>query len=286
MKHLLKKLPAVLFIFSVTALVIFAAAKIFPGKFYILQNYFGNFSNKQYLSPIEKEELSAEKQLLSKLLEESEYNDSLLLINGSFKLSQKYEPDLIDLGSEVYLTPSAADAYWKIKSAVKDKFENNIYIMSAYRSPEEQSSVIESGNEYAAAEGASEHPTGLAVDVYVFYHAGMGFIDTEEGRFVNENCSDYGFIIRYPSYGEKFTGITYEPWHLRYVGFPHAEIISENELTLEEYILSLKIGEFYSYNEYIISRQKESEYIYLPENLSDIVISPDNTGCIIITGKK
>ena len=32
------------------------------------------------------------------------------------------------------------------------------------------------------------------------------------------------------------TGISYEPWHFRYVGLPHSAIMYEHDLVLEEYI--------------------------------------------------
>ncbi len=35
---------------------------------------------------------------------------------------------------------------------------------------------------------------------------------------------------------EAITGIGHEPWHFRYVGQPHAALMAERDLTLEEYI--------------------------------------------------
>lgn len=45
---------------------------------------------------------------------------------------------------------------------------------------------------------------------------------------------------RYPEGKEKLTGIGAEPWHFRYVGFPHSVIMMEKEMVLEEYIQFLK----------------------------------------------
>ena len=171
------------------------------------------------------------------------------------------------------------------KEEIYNEFGTNLYIMSSFRTPKEQSEIIDSGNEYAADIYSSEHLTGLALDVYVKYHAGMGFIDSDEGQFVNSFCQNYGFIIRYPYYGEKATGIPYEPWHIRYVGLPHSKIIAENKLTLEEYVLSLVPGKIYVYNEYFILRQNPDEDFCIPKGSYDIEISPDNTGFYIISGK-
>ena len=80
------------------------------------------------------------------------------------------------------------------------------------------------------------------MDVYVSGCAGDAFARSAAGKFIEKDGWRYGFIVRYPSYGEDKTGIRYEPWHVRYVGSPHAEIIAKNSLTLEEYIKGLEIG--------------------------------------------
>ena len=45
---------------------------------------------------------------------------------------------------------------------------------------------------------------------------------------------------RQPQDKEKVTGIGWEPWHFRYVGFPHSEIMVRENLVLEEYVEFLK----------------------------------------------
>ena len=58
---------------------------------------------------------------------------------------------------------------------------------------------------------------------------------TKEGKWLQENCWDYGFIIRYQEDKEEITKIIYEPWHLRYVGVQVAQYMHENNLSLEEF---------------------------------------------------
>ena len=65
---------------------------------------------------------------------------------------------------------------------------------------------------------------------------------TEIGLELNgspDNAAQYGFIVRYPKGREDITKITYEPWHLRYVGKRNAEYITKHQLTLEEYLNEL-----------------------------------------------
>ena len=86
----------------------------------------------------------------------------------------------------------------------------------------------------AAKPGYSEHHTGLAVDVV------SGDWETctneEVWAWLAENCQNYGFILRFPEGKEHITGITYEPWHFRYVGTRAAKVIMAEGLTLEEYL--------------------------------------------------
>ena len=91
----------------------------------------------------------------------------------------------------------------------------------------------------SAYPGRSEHQTGWAVDVTsasMGYDLLQSFIDYPEGLWINNHCSEYGFIIRYPKGKTYITGYDYEPWHLRYVGVEAAKEITASGLTLEEYL--------------------------------------------------
>ena len=265
------------------SVLILTAAKLFPGEIYLMETYLLDFSDKSIPAPTD--EILTEETNAKKLLESGAVlYDSLMLVNKDYPLPENYSPEITEYKG-VVMNPFTAKGYIGLKEAIYNEFGTNLYIMSSFRTPEEQSAIIDSGNEYAADIYSSEHLTGLALDVYVKYHAGMGFIDSDEGQFVNNFCQNYGFIIRYPYYGEKATGIPYEPWHIRYVGFPHSEIITENRLTLEEYVLSLIPGKIYVYNEYFILGQNPDEDFCIPKGSYDIEISPDNTGFYIICGK-
>ena len=55
------------------------------------------------------------------------------------------------------------------------------------------------------------------------------------------HCQEYGFILRYPSGKTELTGVSYEPWHYRYVGVEAAGEIMEQGLCLEEYLEGLSL---------------------------------------------
>ena len=81
--------------------------------------------------------------------------------------------------------------------------------------------------------GYSEHQTGLAID---FSESGNQIHNDQMWDWLKQNAYKYGFILRYPEDKYDITKITYEPWHYRYVGKEVAKYITQNNLTLEEYV--------------------------------------------------
>ncbi len=86
--------------------------------------------------------------------------------------------------------------------------------------------------------GKSEHQIGLALDIISNNYSALneGFADTEAGKWLAAHSDEYGFILRYPLGKENITGIEYEPWHFRYVGQEAARAITQQGITLEEYV--------------------------------------------------
>jgi D-alanyl-D-alanine carboxypeptidase len=212
------------------------------------------------------------------------YNNTLCLVNNRYPIGEELPFKLVDYNDTgVYMDEPLVESYAELSADVKKYAGDTLFVMSHYRNEQEQKYLYEEDNNTAALPGASEHQTGLALDVYANGFAGSGFLKSDAGQYVNENSWKYGFIIRYPLFKKHITGIKFEPWHIRFVGLPHSEIIYKEELTLEEYISNLKVGNYYKYKNYYISRQ-EGDNLLIPYNLKEIVVSPDNTGCYIITG--
>lgn len=127
----------------------------------------------------------------------------------------------------------------------------NLWIVSGYRSQERQQRLFEEAicdhmsdersqeqAEYLAASvvarpGASEHHTGLAVDLCSVEET---FAATPEYKWLHENAWRHGFVERYTKVKEPITGIIWEPWHFRFVGEQHARAMHEADQCLEEYI--------------------------------------------------
>lgn len=285
-----KKLIKILVITAAVLLVLFvlsAVVAINADKIFVHIEKNGSFKKSIELNAVEItstttfEVLSGDSRV--------SFDQSMMLVNTLYTLPDAFEPQISEYKSTtVYMNNCMLDAYADLSADISRRFRQKLYVSSDFRTADEQAALYEEDPLTATLPGASEHQSGLALDVYVARFSGDGFIKSPIGRFVNRNSWKYGFIIRYPSYGEDITGIRFEPWHIRYVGHPHSDIIYNNHLTLEEYVESLELGKWYETEDYYICRMAipyEDEFIF-PSDFTSCVISPDNTGSSIITVKK
>ncbi len=102
-----------------------------------------------------------------------------------------------------------------------------------------ESEARENVETYSCAAGTSEHQSGLAFDIIdttFKVELTEEFENTEAGRWLADNCTKFGFVLRFEKDKESATGIIYEPWHFRYVGRYHARSMKELDMCLEEYV--------------------------------------------------
>ena len=134
---------------------------------------------------------------------------------------------------------------------------------------------------YVALPDHSEHQTGLAIDLGLNKKE-IDFIcpDFPYDGICNEfrkTAPNYGFIERYKKDKEEITGISHEPWHFRYVGYPHSKIMTERGLSLEEYTEFIKAYRDDCRFVYRQSLDARVEIYYIPANKEITFISmPDN----------
>ena len=186
-------------------------------------------------------------------------DEYLILINVDNPLSSDYVPDdLID----VVNTRKDGRATQQMREAAEKSLEalflemhaNNITdvsVTSGYRSYDYQVSLFnqrvamypnlseEEARKEAAAvvaiPGTSEHQSGLCVDMHNLASADISFGNTASFTWLSQNAHKFGFILRFPEDKVEITGISYEPWHYRFVGRYHATRIYEMGMCLEEY---------------------------------------------------
>lgn len=183
---------------------------------------------------------------------------NLLLVNKQHTIPDDYEFTLGTIKGSMRCDERIIEPLTQMFAAAKEDGVNLI-VCSPYRDLARQEYLfdrkmkgfIRSGMSYVDAyktasitvtvPGASEHQIGLAVDIISDTYSALdiGFADTSAGQWLAEHSWEYGFILRYPLGKEEITGIQYEPWHFRYVGVDAAKIITEDAITLEEFIENL-----------------------------------------------
>ena len=179
-------------------------------------------------------------------VESTRFHGKILLVNESHRLDANYVPDeLVNLyqqrhsfrmaSSEIYLTRQTYEAMEKMFHAAEEADMNGYIVTSGYRSYQRQQEVYAQSEPGKAQQpGASEHQTGLAFDVTV--ETNDGFESTPQYAWLMQHAHEYGFIQRYPANKADVTGISYEPWHYRYVGVDAATRMHRSGQTLEEFL--------------------------------------------------
>ncbi|CRH90822.1 D-alanyl-D-alanine carboxypeptidase [Chlamydia trachomatis] len=91
---------------------------------------------------------------------------------------------------------------------------------------------------YSQPAGASEHMTGLAIDMSTVNS--LNESDPQIASQVQQIAPEYGFVLRFQEGKTESTGVGYEDWHYRYVGVESAKYMMEHQLSLEEYVALLQ----------------------------------------------
>jgi len=274
-------------IIIMVGIAIHFAEKLFPSYILSIKKDLLFIGVQKELHTLEADE-NFQTNSLAELLSDTKttFNNSLALISSNHPINTSLNFSSVSeyKDSDVYFDSSAHNDYSNLSEYIYNNFNQKLYVMSAYRTSEEQKELfLTQGPDTAQRPGESEHQSGLALDVYISGYAGASFLKTDIGKYINAYCHKYGFIIRYPDDKKAITGIDFEPWHIRYVGHPHASVISLNQITLEEYLDSFLSDVYYSYKNYIIVKTSNTENIKCPENYLSVVISPDNCGNYIFT---
>ena len=175
----------------------------------------------------------------------------LLLVNRNHPLEEDFDGELTELrygqtvDSRIY--PDLQEMFDEMRDAGLDPC-----VVQGYRSGEEQQERLDNkireymgygktreearqlAIQWEAEPGTSEHETGLCVDISS--DSGDNESANAVWEWMDENCSRFGFIKRYPNNKSSVTGVKGEPWHYRYVGLEAAQEITQKGITLEEYL--------------------------------------------------
>lgn len=176
----------------------------------------------------------------------------------------------------------------------------DIVPVSGWRSRREQQEIWDDTMEkegeaftrqYVALPGCSEHETGLAIDLgraapeIDFIRPDFPY-DGICGAF-RRLAARFGFVERYGQGKEDVTGIAHEPWHFRYVGSPHAQLMADQGLCLEEYLSLIRQRP----QQVFLSSGRQARVFYVPCAGSETrirvpeercTISGDNVGGFVV----
>lgn len=196
---------------------------------------------------------SSKKVYTSKTVSKDDWN--MILVNEDNPIPEGFEVTLQKLSTGQKVDARIVEPLDEMFKAMRAEGMQPM-VCSGYRTIEKQHNLFEDdikqqvrlgstydqafykAKEYTAMPGASEHHTGLAVDIVgkSYQQLNASQAKTKEALWLAEHCAEYGFILRYPADKTDVTGIAYESWHFRYVGQEAAKYIMENKLALEEFV--------------------------------------------------
>lgn len=184
-----------------------------------------------------------------------DYGWELILVNSRYVIPQDYTFTLENIDSSRQFDDRAISYFRQMMSDARKDGITNFWAQSTYRSISLQDGLYNNkvklykNRGYSEEEamklaeqivnrpGHSEHNIGLCVD---FNNVDDSFALTKAFTWLKKNAENYGFVLRYDSDKEDITGVTYEPWHWRYVGLENAKKMNNLGMCLEEYIMYLQ----------------------------------------------
>ncbi len=224
---------------------------------------------------------------------------------------------------QVCLLPCAYDAVSNLLLEAEQMGQSFYLLREGYRSYESQQALYEMIYEQVKEKfpsftpeecmaetikqvsypGTSEYQTGLSMsmDLFAVGRSFELFHETAQGKWWLENCDRYGLILRYPIqsitsvWGDKSaqTGVESTLSLYRYVGIPHATLMKQLTLCLEEYVqylsdhphLQIYVGDQLRYEILRIPTDGVAEMVTIPL-LTDthlLQASFDNIGGVVLT---
>lgn len=214
---------------------------------------------------------------------------NLILVNEDYPIVRPFHPQLVPIGSSYAAVSLQRNAAALLSGAFhRIGADERIVPVSGFRPLSEQKQIYEDSlkengraftEQYVALPDHSEHQTGLAIDLGE-NKDDIDFIRPDfpyEGicQEFRKHAADYGFIERYQEKKTDVTHIAHEPWHFRYVGCPHAALMAERDMALEEYIAWLKHFPYEGEHLFTGNDRYEMEIFYVPMTVPS---SPQTAG--------
>ena len=229
-------------------------------------------TSKGYIWP--DMQLTTEKGYIIDIIDNIAYIEGMQIINKTFTLPSTYNKGL----------QSEASAAFELMKSDAQALGLSLKNSSGFRTYSYQDYLYnyytdKYGRAYtdtiSARPGSSEHQSGYAIDLNTITGA---FAYTDEGKWVVNNCHNYGFIIRYPQDKSNETGYAYEPWHIRYVGQELATILYNGGdwITVEDYY-GIQSAYLYNMNPPVVNNNDNNTQESTSSESSDEITDTDES---------
>ena len=214
------------------------------------------------------------------------HKGSLILINHAQRYDIPEINDFVTISGAMTASYRVTDEGMLLSASIMDPLNDmmddfyaetgrdNVAVRSAFRDYANQQEILDyyisiygqtGALRWASLPGHSEHHAGIALDFGIYTDGVLrAFTNTGVNAWFSQNSWKYGFILRYPDDKTDITGVANEPWHFRYVGLPHAQIIKQNNWCFEEYM------------EIIMEYSQEEPYVIEHDDLIfEVFYTPD-----------
>ncbi len=246
------------------------------------------------------------------------------LVEGELKSIMELSNNKVPTEKRVLsLFPAAIEALNELVTAAKAEGIEDFLVRDAYRSMDTQASywtnrmektgasgkltgdaLVEEVKKFVSYPGTSDYQSGLSVEMDVWNQNDpvlkeANIHETAQGKWLYENSWKYGYVFRFPISGYPYpetvdksfkTAINLKLDAYRYVGVPHALVMHQLDLCLEEYIEYLMANRHLAVYEdgqikYEIFRVETAPgdvELRLPEGAASYTVSDDNMGGLVV----
>ena len=232
-------------------------------------------------------------ELMAGNVEGVNYTNGLYILNDRYYIHNEdfsllLEETALDGYGTVTMVRGAADALKELLAAAEAETGERFILGESYVDGADKSA--DHGNDCYLYDyyDTSEHVTGTSIDLLVEGQDYRTYMRSHLAKWLQDNAWRFGFVVRYPFWEGEWTGVFFQPWHIHYVGQPHAAMLYESRMPLEEYMEKnyTTRRRFYFVDltqdsvttTYVIFRQTSTDgQIYIPDTLSEVEVSYDNT---------
>ena len=203
------------------------------------------FINQKSFALLSANIKKSKNQYKTKFNLQSDYSLQKYISDENILQNKKYAPsdlvkidvsNIVDHAGRSYLRQPAKLAFAKMANEFNTQFDKQFYLMSAYRTYGDQTTLFEYGCSLTRCAKIwwSEHQLWLAIDIHLAKERWYTKFSGEYLDRMNNNAYKYWFINTYRK-GVDVDWKMNEVWHRRYVWAPFAATLFKKDLSFAQY---------------------------------------------------